>query len=302
MLAVPRALAGNAPRPHPPTSRSGLRRLLRAGCLALGGITLASLLAFPPTPHHEVSGMVRNEMGEPLNVTNATVILETLAGTQVKTAVVPNLGPGRNYRLKAPMDAGITTDNYRANALRAAVSFRMKVKVGTVTYLPLETATSPATLGRPAEATRLDLTLGADLDGDGLPDAWERALIAMLGLEAGLPDIRPGDDADGDGISNASEYAAGTYPFDPADGFRLDVVGTSQDRMVLEFVAIPGRRYVLHASADLQSWNPVAFRLPEDAATAAPRTDFVATTVRILRVEAEAGAVPGAVFFKAQVQ
>ena len=30
-------------------------------------------------------------------------------------------------------------------------------------------------LGKPSETTRLDLTLGEDSDGDGLPDAWERA-------------------------------------------------------------------------------------------------------------------------------
>jgi hypothetical protein len=36
-------------------------------------------------------------------------------------------------------------------------------------------------LGEPGKRTHLDLTLGEDLDGDGIPDAWERALLAALG-------------------------------------------------------------------------------------------------------------------------
>ena len=36
-------------------------------------------------------------------------------------------------------------------------------------------------LGRPGESTRIDLTLGEDRDGDGLPDAWERTLITASG-------------------------------------------------------------------------------------------------------------------------
>ncbi len=264
-----------APRPAP---------LLGLG-LALG--LAGAALAFPPAPFHRVTGMVRTEMGDPLNLTNAVVFLETDAGVRVKTSVKPNLGPGRNYALSIPMDSGTTGDNYKATALRAAMTYRMKVQVGAVTYLPIETALVKATLGRPAQVTQMDLTLGEDTDGDGLPDAWERALMAMLGSNRTLADIRPGDDSDGDGIPNLAEYRAGTYAFDPEDGFKLEVVGTREGRMVLEFLAIPGRRYEVQAGNDLSRWVPATFRLPSDAANAPRRTEWIATRTQLLRIEAE---------------
>ncbi len=58
------------------------------------------------------------------------------------------------------MDAGLTPDNYRPTALRPSVSFRMKVLIGGVTYLPIEMRANYANLGKPAQSTRIDLTLG----------------------------------------------------------------------------------------------------------------------------------------------
>ena len=277
-------------------------RTILTGLIGMIGLTTASLHAFPPTPYHRVMGMVRNEMGDPLNMTNAVVLMETQTGTQVKTRVVPNLGPGRNYVLNVPMDAGVTSDNYKVGAVRAAAPFRMKVQIGGVTYLPLETAINTAALGKPAKTTTMDLTLGEDVDGDGLPDAWERALLAMMGMDGTIRDIRPNDDTDGDGISNLKEYLAGTFAFDPADGFKLDVVGKVEDRMVLEFLAIPGRRYALQGSADMQVWKPVGFRLEADPSNATPRGEYVATRTQLVRVEIVSDGSNPTSFFKATVQ
>lgn len=230
--------------------------------------------------------MVRNEIGEPVRADNAIVVLETATGVQLQTAIASSKGPGINYRLRVPMDAGLAPDDYRPTALRPSVSFRMKVLIGDVTYLPMEMRANYANLGKPAQATRIDLTLGEDSDGDGLPDAWERALIDMLGSTLSLDNIRPGDDSDGDGLTNLQEYLAGTYAFDPQDGFRLEIQGMQQDRPVLEFLAIRGRTYALFGSADLKTWVPVPFRLSTDAPATPPHAAYYATDVRIMRIEA----------------
>jgi len=280
-------------------------RLVPASALAAVMLLIpAPVRAYPPAPYHLVYGMVRDEMGEPLVVTNAEVILETLSGVQLHVRVTPNLEPGVNYRLEVSMDAGLTADAYKPTALRPMVPFRMRAKIGQIIHLPIEVAANYSNLGKPAQSTRLDLTLGEDLDSDGLPDAWERALIAALGGGLTIDDIRPEDDADGDGLSNLEEYLAGTYAFDPADGFRLDVVDHTNGNPVLEFLAIRGRSYALQASTDLHSWVPARFRLPGDGPDGPGQDSYRATDVHFQRIEALPleGQPSDHLFFRAQVK
>jgi len=158
-------------------------------------------------------------------------------------------------------------------------------------------------LGKPAQKTRLNLTLGEDTDGDGLPDAWERMLIAASGEDLMLTDISPYDDFDGDGITNLDEYLAGTYAFDPQDGFRLNIVNVSGRTPYVEFMVIQGRTYTLLASPDLKTWTPVDFRLLANGPIAATQSSYHATDVHILQVEpVPPGAQPVATYFKVQAQ
>lgn len=277
-------------------------RVLALACVLACGAALP-ILAFPPTPHHTLFGMVRDEMGNPITVTNAEVILETSAGVQLKATLVPNLEPGINYRLQIPMDAGLTADAYKPTALRPMVSFRMKVKIGQVSYLPMEMIGDYSKLGQPARQTRLDLTLGEDSDGDGLPDAWERMLIALAGGSLkDLQDVRPGDDSDQDGLSNLQEYLLGTYAFDPQDGFRLEITGFNEGNPLLDLLVIRGHSYSLYSSADLTAWQPLKFRIPGGDSGASALSAYSATDTRVLRVEAVFDVqTPGRpVFFKAQ--
>jgi hypothetical protein len=270
----------------------------------LASLCTDSLMAYPAAPYHTIYGTVRDELGNPLVVTNAEVILETFTGVRLKTMIVPRLKPDANYRLQVPMDAGLTADAYKPTALRPTVAFRLKVKIGSTIYLPSEVAANYSSLGKPAQSTRLDLTLGEDFDGDGLPDAWERALIATLGADLTLQDIRPNDDADQDGLSNLQEYLAGTYAFDPQDGFWLAIVDAMNGNPVLEFLAIRGRSYALEASRDLQTWVPAQFRLLTDAPDAPGRDYYQATDVRLQRVEAlpPDGEAEQRLFYRAKIQ
>jgi hypothetical protein len=238
--------------------------------------------AFPPAPYHELYGMVRDEYGNPIVSTNAIVILETTTGVQLTTTLDLNLEPGTNYRLPVSMDAGITTELYKATALRATAPFKMKVKIGNTTYLPMEMVADFSKLGQPGQRTRLNLTLGEDSDGDGIPDAWERALIEFLGGNKTLADIRPGDDSDGDGVSNLNEYLAGTLPFDQSNGLTLSLVNLNGNIPALEFTAIRGRTYVIEGSSDLRTWTAVDFRMVGDTVV---QNIYRAVDVRLMQVE-----------------
>ena len=258
------------------------RKSAVAVSLALA-LVLTTTLAFPPAPHHVLYGMVRNQWGDPINISAAEIVFETASASTLVADLIPIVEPGMNYRLTVPMDAGTTLDLYQPTALRQTMPFRIRVKVGAITYLPIEMAGTLPQIGKPAQTTRLDLTLGEDLDGDGLPDAWEQALIAIYGGD--LSSINPNDDTDGDGISNLDEYQAGTYAFDPTDGFRLAVAGVNTGNSLLEFLAIRGRTYTIQTSMDLQQWAPVSFRVVTAGQPGAPQNSYLAPDVRLLQVE-----------------
>ena len=232
---------------------NGLTKIMLAGVVLLpvGGA------AFPPAPHHTFFGMVRDELGRPLEGEKVEVLFETSSGRLVRTGVGLGL-PGINYRLRVPMDAGTTADLYNPVAMRYAMPYRIRVRVGAKVYLPIEMVGDLGKMGQPGEETLLNLTLGEDTDGDGLPDAWERALLAQ---GQGLGDINPNDDTDGDGMSNLNEYISGNYAFDKDDGLRLDIVERVEGGTVLEFMGIQGRTYTIKGSADLKEWSELTFEV-----------------------------------------
>jgi hypothetical protein len=266
--------------------------------LALG---VSSVSAYPPAPHHTLYGMVRNQWGDPINIYPSDVFLETPSGTTLRSSLVDGLEPGVNYRLQVPMDSGTAPDLYQPTALRPFFQYRLKVIIGQTVYLPIEMVGDFSQIGQPSESTRIDLTLGVDSDGDGLPDAWEEALIAVLG--GSLADINPNDDSDGDGINNMDEYLAGTYAFDPTDGFRLTLAGVNAGASALEFLAIRGRTYSIQASSNFTQWAPVSFRVVTGGTPGTLQANYQAVDVRLLRVEVPIQ--PGAEtnrYFKAVVQ
>jgi hypothetical protein len=271
--------------------------------LLFGALCLRTASAYPPALHHTLFGMVRDQYGIPLQVDNATLIVETASGITNSVLIHPSLAPGVNYRLNLPMDAGLTSDLYQPTALRPSVAFKIKVKIGNVTYLPMEMVADFAHLGLPGKETRINLTLGEDLDGDGLPDAWERSLLSRLGGNRTIADIRPNDDSDNDGMSNIDEYVAGTYAFDPKNGFSLKIVGFSGPAPLLEFTSLTGRYYTVLGSADLTQWSPVEFRIAGSESTEPFIEGYDSREVQPMRVEIKVDATTqGYKFFKLMVQ
>jgi hypothetical protein len=257
----------------------------------------ADIKAFPPAPHHTFLGMVRDELGRPLEGEKVKVLFETSSGRMVQTAVAPGSTPGFNYKLKVPMDSGSTDDLYHPVAMRYTMPFKIRVQVGLKVYLPIEMIGDLSSIGQPGKNTLLNLTLGVDSDGDGLPDAWERAL---LGNGKGIGDINPEDDTDGDGMSNLDEYISGNYAFDKNDGLRLDILEKREEGSTLEFTAITGRTYTIHASDNLKKWTKKKFKLQDQEAAI---LSYRATDVRKLRVNVvNAGDGAVAKFYKLMVQ
>ncbi len=268
-------------------TRSGERRTFIGSRGLLVTLILSAFLllpsafvcAYPPAPYHLFYGMLRDEYGTPVNV-GAEVVMETSGGIRIRTKVIAGIEEGANYRLEVPMDSGLLAAPYLPTALRPTAPFHIKVRVGGVDYLPIEMLGDLKLLGESGQRTRLNLTLGEDSDGDGLPDAWERL------IDTDLTRVRPDEDSDQDGLSNLQEYLAGTYAFDPEQGFELTIAGFAGGRPILEFLAVTGRNYVLLGSNDLKTWSPIAFRLPADADTAAPRVSLSADSVKNIRMEA----------------
>lgn len=263
----------------------------------LRGVVTPPAQAFPPAPYHTLYGTARNEFGQPLEGREIRVLLETPTGQVVQTPVGWASIEGANYVIKVPMDTGLFGEAYRPTALRPTTPFRLRVLVGRTVYLPLEMKGDFLKLGRPGERTRIDLTLGEDLDGDGLPDAWERHLAALLGLGR-IEDVKPGDDSDGDGLSNLAEYIAGSYAFDPADGFRLEIVEKAPEGPVMSFLAVRGRTYFIESSSTVGGWSPATFR-PEGETSSV--TSYRATDTRVVRIVAT-GVDRAAGFFRLRTQ
>ncbi len=82
---------------------------------------------------------------------------------------------------------------------------------------------------------------GADLNNDGIPDAWEI-------LNFGTTNIDVNADADGDGSSNLQEYYAGTNPNDINDSLRITSVArgdVTPNSTTLHWTTVPSRFYTI---------------------------------------------------------
>ena len=232
--------------------KSYLKTLL----LVTVGMGLVPAHAFPPAPHHLLFGAVRDELGRPIQQ-GAIVYLEAEGTILAYGSVVNDLLEGRNYQLSIPMDSGYLSERYASTALRPWAAFRLRVQIGDQSFLPIEMRGDAAKLGEPSLQTRLDLTLGEDSDGDGLPDAWERAYTGGLDQD-GL------GDADGDGLSNFDEYLGKTYTDEGDQDYELKILGLESGLPQLEFLAAPGRSYSLLGSSDMKVWTPVPFVTNKD--------------------------------------
>ena len=105
--------------------------------------------------------------------------------------------------------------------------------------------------GHSGDASPIDVFARTDLDGDGLPDAWEQQFFGA--------DAAATDDPDGDGLSNLLEYRSGTDPRDASSRTQITGLQLTSAGLRVSFSTVPGRQYQIEKCDNLSSgqWHPV---------------------------------------------
>jgi len=153
---------------------------------------------------------------------------------------------GNFYSLRIPLES-FTPKTDADSALAGEVIYIV------ITDYSGDRETRQFTVGQRGAFTRVDIGIAVpDSDSDGLPDAWELAVLGNLHQDGNA-------DLDGDGRSNLQEYFAGTNPNSAENELQLSVT-SSATRVSVSFFALqaqgPGyeglaRRYSLQYSTNL---------------------------------------------------
>lgn len=267
------------------------RSPFRFALLLAGAGLLASLYGFPPNPHYTIYGIVRDELGNTLQIAGSEVAL-LRDGVEIdRVPVSIGIHPDHNYELRIRIDqARPGTRSYSVSALPPDGLYALAVHVRGQVLLPIEASGGNLQAGKGGERVRLDLNLGVDTIGDGIPDAWKEWQLYMAGHYPGSPgwdlgNVTRDGDYDGDGISNYHEYIAGTFAGDATDRFDLKLLALADGVATLEFFGITGKVYRIEASSDLVSWSEVPFALSPGGDT---RMHHRAPDVGIVRAYVEA--------------
>lgn len=204
---------------------------------------------------------------------------------------------GIQYQNNSATDYGVNQDglgNLRGFAYGANIGWinfessgapRVDLKTGKLSGYAYSANCGWISLSNAFAVVQTDAILaGADSDGDGLADAWERSHFGGLAAN-------PGDDSDGDGMSNKQEYLAGTNPNDLADKLVITSYSASSGGTTvnLSWASVATRCYTIEKTLDLSSssWLDSGLGLiTPDGATTTRMLSDVTAPARFYRVRA----------------
>jgi len=237
--------------------------------------------AFPPSPYYRIYGMVRDQVGQSITDQTASVLL-LKGGLEVgRTPINSDVQLDQNYALNVKIDQNRSgTALYHNDAIPAQGVYSLAVEMNGALFYPIEVQ-GTLTAGKGGELVRLDLNLGEDTDGDGLPDIWEAWQLYQAGYS---PDangkwpinlINKNGDFDNDGVSNWLEYVAGTFAGDATEKFELKIQERLPDLVRCDYYEITGKTYTIESSVDMKTWTRVSYSLdvPGTAASTHVATD-----------------------------
>jgi len=234
----------------------------------IGSVLVAGIVqAGQPLPPAVIYGQIRDERGYPMDSGAVVAVLDlSNESNECGSCVLDgDIYVGINYRISVPLEDVVPF--LRSNATLPGSNGKVVVRVAGA-----EQPTVPAvafTVPEAGNVLRMDFSLAQDMDGDGLPDAWEELMVAWSeGVFSSINDIDPNADSDGDGMSNWNEYLAGTFPFLATDIFEItrSDVNPKTGRIALTFTTVSSRKYhilVRGALADGE-WQTAASSASED--------------------------------------
>ncbi|MEY3897041.1 MAG: hypothetical protein RLZZ214_2562, partial [Verrucomicrobiota bacterium] len=151
--------------------RDATRRVKACGPVLLGLLCLlvsGVASAFPPAPYYSLYGIVRDQVGQTITAEGVEIIL-LKGGVEIGRAPVTSNRLDQSYELNMRLDQNRSgTVFYSDKAVAAQGLFSLVVSMNGVSYYPIE-VNGTLKAGKGGERVRLDLTLGEDKDGDGLP-------------------------------------------------------------------------------------------------------------------------------------
>jgi hypothetical protein len=196
-----------------------------------------------------VYGVIRDSYGLRLSPDSAMVGAFLGTNETARTTIKPQPA-GANYRFEVNVSDPITAGGNEiipgsAVAIRARIGSVLQASIGNNTF----------TAQGNGSTVNINLILGVDSDGDGLPDDWERLMIANSGGQvSSLAQVGPGQDLDRDGVPDDQEFWNGTFAFLPDDLLRIESLTRHVNgRLSFSFQPIQGASYSVEFSAGLHA-------------------------------------------------